>query len=407
MLFPPLTALEVCGSRVEGAVLVVELRPSVKQPGGVRTGPEDIARYERERMEEELRANASRLELERVKTEAKQQQALSQRQKLWRERMHEVRHLANRKLIAEKSMELAETELKLKRAVISTRWAKGAGRGDSSEQEEMDKALKQAEAKLKAATEAQKIAEKKAAAAVAKEKKANQEKEKMEKKLGEQSNKISAMYGQAQFMRGVLRAKEAASIKQGMDPNAEAPEEVDNGKEYGPIEKAAVGEVAERLRLVVGPKEQWAIEGVKVNDVSMGEQCCERIFELCNKRSKDRKAAVAAGAVEALAELLRKYSDQSGLQPQVALSYKACLALGAITKKAESEELQTPTSACLHALVPCLDFLMKPAVNDSDDCHIPCPCSTPPELSRYCSAHTLLTCCYNIALLCSWRPSKT
>ena len=71
----------------------------------------------------------------------------------------------------------------------------------------------------------------------------------------------------------------------------------DKGREYGPINAAPVAEVAERLRLVVGPTERWPVDGVKANDVSMGEQCCERIIELCGKKSKDRKAVVAAGGV--------------------------------------------------------------------------------------------------------------
>ena len=36
ILFPPLTTLEVTGTRVEGAVLIVELRPSMKEPGACR-----------------------------------------------------------------------------------------------------------------------------------------------------------------------------------------------------------------------------------------------------------------------------------------------------------------------------------------------------------------------------------
>ena len=39
VLFPPLTALEVTGTRVDGAVVVVQLRASMKEPGCVHRIP--------------------------------------------------------------------------------------------------------------------------------------------------------------------------------------------------------------------------------------------------------------------------------------------------------------------------------------------------------------------------------
>jgi chemotaxis protein histidine kinase CheA len=366
-LYPPLTALEVVGSKVEGAVLVVSLRPTLKEPRGVLSGVDDLKRLHEERLQAAERAEASKAELQKLKTEAKQQESLRQRQALWRERMHEVKHLANRKLIAQKEAEVAELELRLKRATLSSRWAQASGGPSVAEQEEQARALEEAEKRLQQAMASQASAEKKAAAAAAREKKANAEKEKAEKKLGEQSNKLSAMYGQAQFMRGVMRAKEAAKVyESGEAGSAAADAEAEAGarpREYGPIHEAAVEEVQERMRLVIGPTEQWAVDGINAEDVSMGEKCCERLVELCGKRGKERKLAIACGVVEALADLMRKYSGATaGLPPQGGLLYQACLALGAITKKAEAEELQVPASACLHSLVPCLDLLMKPGM---------------------------------------------
>ena len=59
ILMPPLTALEVAGTRIEGAVVVVELRPTMRANScGLLTGAEDLERLdiemqERERHEEE------------------------------------------------------------------------------------------------------------------------------------------------------------------------------------------------------------------------------------------------------------------------------------------------------------------------------------------------------------------
>ena len=64
--FPPLTALENCGSRVEGAVIVVELAASMRPPEGVPSGWEDIQRLEQKlKVEREEREAAEILVKER------------------------------------------------------------------------------------------------------------------------------------------------------------------------------------------------------------------------------------------------------------------------------------------------------------------------------------------------------
>jgi len=48
IFLPPLTALEVSGSRIEGAVVVVELRPSMQANiSGLRSGAQDLAKFDR------------------------------------------------------------------------------------------------------------------------------------------------------------------------------------------------------------------------------------------------------------------------------------------------------------------------------------------------------------------------
>ena len=48
-LFPPLTALEVVGTQVDGAVIIVQLRASMKVPGNLSVGVTDLEEAERER----------------------------------------------------------------------------------------------------------------------------------------------------------------------------------------------------------------------------------------------------------------------------------------------------------------------------------------------------------------------
>ena len=59
ILFPPLTTLEVIGTHVDGAVIVVELRASLKPPGTLKAGTHDLAAADKER---ERSQTAKRLE---------------------------------------------------------------------------------------------------------------------------------------------------------------------------------------------------------------------------------------------------------------------------------------------------------------------------------------------------------
>ena len=366
ILFPPLTALEVVGTKVDGVVLIVQLRPSIKEPGGIKTGTDDLAGFAREREAVQQQAEAAKIEAERGKKEAQRAEALRQRQVLWKDRMNEMRLASQRAKLAEAEIKIAEE----KRNGVAKRhaalWSIRVGNmseEEAAQQKQLAQQLEECEKKLEKAQGEKKAAEQAASAAVAREKKANKAKEDFERKVGEQKNKISAMYGQAQFTRGVLRAKEAAARYNGseMPEAAPAPEE-DRGKEWGPIGEASVENVSKRLRDVIGPQESWAVSGVKANDVLAGEACCDRITELCSKRGKDRKAAVTSGLVEAISDVTRKYSKECGLEPQLPLYYKACTALAAITKKAEAESIQLPAASCLHSLVPCMEYLMKPAM---------------------------------------------
>ena len=51
ILFPPLTTLEVTGTKIDGAVVVVQLRPAMKAPGLIKTGTDDLDAMEKERAE--------------------------------------------------------------------------------------------------------------------------------------------------------------------------------------------------------------------------------------------------------------------------------------------------------------------------------------------------------------------
>ena len=100
ILFPPFTALEVVGSKVEGAVVVVMLRPTMKSPGTVKTGAIDIlnaarAREEKWLLEEER--EAKQRAAESAQERLAQDLSVKQRQVKWNQSMAEVRLAASRR----------------------------------------------------------------------------------------------------------------------------------------------------------------------------------------------------------------------------------------------------------------------------------------------------------------------
>ena len=83
ILFPPLTALEMNGSRVDGAVIVVELIASMRPPESIETGHDDIQRFERERAAARIGEQRRRKHLQHLQNErdaAREDAALLQAQ---------------------------------------------------------------------------------------------------------------------------------------------------------------------------------------------------------------------------------------------------------------------------------------------------------------------------------------
>ena len=118
VLLPPFTALEVSSSRIEGAVVVVQLRPSLSTAcaaSGLRTGVEDLASLEAQRQRQRLadRLGRQRVAVERERAEQARstlEQARSQAQAEleWQKRFAALRFSALERREAGLSQRLAE-----------------------------------------------------------------------------------------------------------------------------------------------------------------------------------------------------------------------------------------------------------------------------------------------------------
>ena len=131
ILLPPLSVLEVVGTHVEGAVLVVELRPAMMPPkNGLRSGQDDCQHAEFERAEIARKAKEEREEKERqvmalvhsqaetaaVKRKAKAEALLKARQMQWQQSMAAMQLAAAKRTVASKNLKLARAHQEISRA---------------------------------------------------------------------------------------------------------------------------------------------------------------------------------------------------------------------------------------------------------------------------------------------------
>lgn len=352
VLFPPLTALEVCGTHIEGAVLIVELRPSMKEPGLLKTGAEDCRLRREARQKAAQEEERRRQEAIKAEKRAAAELAARNRHLMWGQAMADVKLTAAKRQSTAAAAKLAEKETE----AVLERWHKAS---DASEKATLADELQQLQLRVDDAKKAQVAAEKKAALAAAGEAKALKAKQTAERQLGQ---KTTGMFTQAQFLRGVLRAKTCADMYQEAQAEEEpeaAPEE-EPEVDFGPIDKLEVAPTVRRLQEVLGHMEQWAVIGARPRDIELCTECCEHIAKLCATSKKSRAAAANAGVFEQLANCMLRYQDEE-MGIVTALFRAVWKASQVLTKKAEAEGLQEKGSDCLFGVVKTLQSTSLPA----------------------------------------------
>ena len=367
-MFPPLTTLEVCGTKVEGAVLIVQLRPSMKDPGTLKTGVKDIEAAQKAR---EDAARAIVEAREREESEKKRNaaaMAVKQRQMHWQSSLMDVKVAASRRQAAAlQSKLLHEKKVALSSALHSA--------VDVEAKSQLTAKLASMEAELAAAQAAQEEALLKAEAAAAGEKRAMKLCKEAEHKVGVVNWKLTAQVGQAQLMKGLLRAKEAAALKQKQDLEAaaksipevevqvqeEAPppaveEQVEQDVrvpvDHGPLGDVGGTELVQRFSSVVGEPDTWPVRGVQAEDIEFLHSCCEKVLTLCGRGKKQRKAMAQAGLFEHLSKAMKRYECDNMLR------LKCLEAMAACAKKAEGDKIQDESATCIAPLIETMDGLL-------------------------------------------------
>jgi len=381
ILWPPFTALEVGGTRVEGAVVIVGLRPSMKATGLIRTGEADLEQAARERQLVADERAAAGLAASEERRRHAATLAVKQRQAHWERSLSKVRLAASRRQASVLNTQLLrqQREDARVRCELAT---------DAEEKAQLQERLASSESELERLETEMRVAESRLAQAAESEARALEAKRTAESRAGESAWKLTAMHSEAQLLRAVLRAKECVRIKQqaGADAASTADSRPGDGSDgatkaaapmVGSRHSALVDEPAHRafdpsadvedvvaaLAERVGPVEAWAVEGERPADMVACGQWCDRLAELCTSNKKHRKAAAAAGAFTTLAACLRRYeSAQLHMNESMMLRVRCCIALAALGKKAEPERLQEAGQQCLVQLVAAIDTMTKPAL---------------------------------------------
>ena len=360
-----MAALEVVGTRVEGAVLVVQLRPTMKAPGLLKTGTEDIAAEEKLREEHRAAIEAAEAEAARVKQEAAAQRAFMQRKQNWNGSMKELQLSAARRQATATATKLAQE----RERTCRLRWQDAK---DVTEKRTAKEELAAAKEACQKAVASQKTAEDKAAKAAVSEQRALQAVKETQARLKQTSVQLHAQYGSAQFFKGLARAKQVVKVAKELEEEAVAPAEAptaapapapaaEEAAQKPKGEQLYVMELVEQLKASTGPREAWAREKAaeSVKQANIAGQTVHRIADVCFGSKANRRAAANAGVFEELSMCLNKYSDRKATKDMLSVQLGCARALEAITKKAEKEEVQDEASVCIFPLAESLSKVLR------------------------------------------------
>jgi len=351
ILLPPLSVLEVVGTHVEGAVLVVELRPAMMPPkSALKTGEDDLiqADKDRERLKvlahEEAMAKEqaalnmvhAKAEIMSVKRKMKHELMLKQKQANWKEMMNNVKLTACKRSLANKQVKLSQANQEISRF----RWEKA---GDETTRR---RALMELEDRKVEIVNA-KVESERIEAELKKSKEAEMlallKQQEVEKQLGMTNLKLVHAVGQQRFTKGVLRAKEIRLTKLEQDAanrkdrprekvadDGGAAEEDEDEDDIEFDQEALLAENAKataalvaKLDESIGKRESWP-KTTTEKYVSIASFCVDRLLVVCKaqkatKRGKieaqgHRKATIDANGYSTIALTIQKYEVEWGLQ---------------------------------------------------------------------------------------------
>jgi len=356
ILFPPLTALEVCGTRVEGAVVIVELRPSVKgSDSGLRSGHDDIEEMARQRA---LLDEQRRMHEEEQEALGKQRK-LKEQQFQWAKALGEVRVTAAARKEAGSSLKAAQ----LSQAFAKDRWRHSY---DSETKKIALAALNDATSGVREAMATLKASDFRLQLAADREARAIKARAEAEKQVTSQRWKMSAMYSQAQVEKAASRAhkiidalrvsRQAEQVEQVAPPQVVVVEPVEMEVPLDTFEQQSVGELIASFRTSIGPQERWVVD-MRAEDVAYALKVCGRIILLADPststKPKDKKMMIDGGIFDELSLCIRKYVDFPDVQ------YQACRAIAAVGKNADSK-VQKSAANVFHAFHAAIERVEEP-----------------------------------------------
>jgi hypothetical protein len=356
----------------------VQLRPSMKPASLLKTGADDLAaaevereaaarRREEEAEKERLAKAAAEEAVEKEKAKAAALLALKEQEMAWQRSMGSLKVAAARRKEVAVENELARERQRVK----LLRWQDAT---DAEGKRRAEKELSEAQAVVDAAEAAQRAAEGKALAAMESEKQALAEVMATQSKLNLVSVRMAANYGSAQFAKGLARAREAASLRKGMDSggakyeawNASITEKMlassraEKASPKGSDEEILV-ELVAQLKAATGPQETWQTTkpAELAKQAVAGGVCADRIAELCSNKAKNRKAAVDAGVFVELQQFMAKFESGTANE-RLDVQLRCTRAIEALTKKAEKEGHQEAGDTVIWALSMGLWQTLKP-----------------------------------------------
>ena len=274
--------------------------------------------------------------------------AATNRQKFWQQSMAEVRVAASRRLVASAQLKLAEQthDLMAKDFVSATTEAQ-----KQTLKEQLEEQMRTI-AQLRHISE---VAEQKAEEAKFRELKALTAKQEAEAKVRVASKKARSMLTEAQFMRGVLRAKAAALLylqqQQQQQQQAEEPpppieeepeetldepqpEEASECIDHGEItDEMKPEQIVLRFKDVVGTQETWPHRRCARRGISCAvPRAAERALRY--KQEGTEGPLARSGHLRAHCSCMKRYESEP------LLLFRCCEALAAIAKKADTDQIQ-------------------------------------------------------------------
>jgi len=365
VLYPPCTALEVSKTRVEGAVVVVGLRPSLSSAvaaSGLRTGADDLVEFaaERARVHDDREkahvAEEMRMRLERQRMA--EERGRMKHELLYQQRMANLRLSALRRREAQLVGRLADARHDVKKL----RW--DLARETSSREEHLHSLQDQ----ISAAKEVRRAAASQLRRAESQMEQSHKSlldaleaKSRLQQSVGRRlwnilgahvrerfrtANVNSRMFrGLTQQLRASLDMAMPESIREEAWEEAleEEAEEAPPSPPPPPpattvaddgIRTMNAAKLVPELRGWIGPQEQW-VAGKTRRDTERTMRACERLVELC-KTTKERKVCLELGLLEVLGSGMRKHMEEPAV---LAHAFEAMRALIAKEKAKEVQKL--------------------------------------------------------------------